>query len=492
MSIVCYINVYNSHVDRGATVTSTPIKHYEVDENEIQVGEPLPKLDFTNKVTAYDGQHITIAFYNKTCDIKVGDEVEVACTEHHVGGGVYSRNCYYVRLLDTKVVYKGDWQKGSTVRQLLEGPIGEGEVFYPNGDHFKGTFHLSYASIWGPAYAAEGCYTFADGSYIEHAWIHTSKDKKPEWWGLHGVYRIKHQSRSEKFQSADAPDSIAMFLHGGRRYGFELVLTNEFSEWNKPWVKEWYAGDSVVRYEGPNHIFQYKVEDYKIDEEKAEQGFTTLRLTLKDGNNIYKVEQRGGDNELNKYDNLIYKPSTRVTLWLPNGDRLEHYGDDVKDFKPYDGFAEVHCANTKQYRMEQWEKGKLVDDREWKPEHQEAEVKPAKEPHGPAVKLHVEIGHRSYTAYSEGKWKYEEFDTEVQEDQALGIEGFWNYEVTKVCKDSVTITFCDEEYVLTHDKPLHLYKDIEGREWSDGCVYDGDEYSAELTWLATGDTKKKK
>ena len=90
-------------------------------------------------------------------------------------------------------------------------------MFYPNGDHFKGVFHLSYASINGPAYAAEGRYTFADGSYIEHAWINTSKDKKPEWWGLHGVFRIKHPS-------GDTPDSIAMFLHGGRRYGFELFL----------------------------------------------------------------------------------------------------------------------------------------------------------------------------------------------------------------------------------------------------------------------------
>ena len=33
-------------------------------------------------------------------------------------------------------------QFGDTIRQELDGPIGEGEVTYPNGDHFKGYFHL--------------------------------------------------------------------------------------------------------------------------------------------------------------------------------------------------------------------------------------------------------------------------------------------------------------------------------------------------------------
>ena len=524
-------------MDRGSKVTTIPQEHYEVDESEIVVGEPLPKLRATNTVTAYDGAQITLALYGKTYTIKIDEEVEVACSEYHVGGGVYSRNCYCVRLLDTKIIYKGGWQWGDTIRQELKGPIGDGEVFYPNGDHFKGAFHLSYASINGPAYAAEGRYTFADGSYIEHAWIHTSKDKKPEWWGLHGVYRIHHP------QGTDNPDSIAMFLHGGRRYGFELVLGQ-----NKPWVKEWYAGDIVVRYKGPDDLFQYEVVDYELDEEKAEQGFTTLRLTLKDENKTYKVEQRGGRYEINKYDQQIYEPSTRVTVWLPNGDSLEHSGDDVKDFKPYDGYVEVHRAKTAQCRTEHWEKGKLVDDREWQRDilfskkvtlpnptgiggemlanvwadgHisynygewvYDGEVKNDR-PDGQGVlvgndyhgrrryeglftdgqyaeeetftgkvMLHAKSGHKHWSVYNDGEWKNEEYDIEAKLG-TLNIDGFWNYEITKITQEAITISFYNETYTLTPDNPLNLpLSTIEGHEYSDGCVYDGDAYSLELTW----------
>ncbi len=542
MATACYINVYNSHMDRGSKVTTIPQEHYEVDESEIVVGKPLPKLRATNTVTAYDGAQITLALYGKTYTIKIDEEVEVACSEYHVGGGVYSRDCYCVRLTGTKIIYKGGWQWGDTIRQELEGPIGDGEVFYPNGDHFKGVFHLSYASINGPAYAAEGRYTFADGSYIEHAWIHTSKDKKPEWWGLHGVFRIQCPPSSSELPAAGKPDSIAMFLHGGHRYGFELVLGQ-----NKPWVKEWYAGDSIVRYTGPDDLFQYEVVDYELDENAAE-GLTTLRLTLKDGNKTYKVEQRGGDYEVNKYDDQIYKPSTRVTVWLPNGDSLDHYGDDVKDFKPYDGYVEVHRAKTAQCRTEHWEKGKLVDDREWQRDNlfskkvtlpnptgiggemlanvwadghisynygewvYDGEVKNDR-PDGQGVlvgndyhgrrryeglftdgqyaeeetftgkvMLHVKSGHKHWSVYNDGEWKNEEYDIEAKLG-TLNIDGFLNYEITKITQDAITISFYDKTYTLTPDNPLDLpISVIEGHEYSDGCVYDGDDYSLELTW----------
>ena len=117
-------------------------------------------------------------------------------------------------------VYKGYWQGEDSIMQLLDGPIGDGEVRFPNGDYFKGKFHLNYAEIGGPVYLAEGCYDFADGSYIERAWIGTAG-----YYALLGVYRIHH---------LDRPDSIAMF-HKNMRYGFELVLKK-----NHPYVIEWY------------------------------------------------------------------------------------------------------------------------------------------------------------------------------------------------------------------------------------------------------------
>ena len=548
MATACYINVYNSHMDRGSKVTTIPHEYYEVDESEIVVGKPLPKLRATNTVTAYDGTQITLALYGKTYTIKIDEEVEVACSEYHVGGGVYSRNCYCVRLIGTKIIYKGGWQWGDTIRQELKGPIGDGEVFYPNGDHFKGVFHLSYASINGPAYAAEGRYTFADGSYIEHAWINTSKDKKPEWWGLHGVFRIQRPPHTSELPAAGKPDSIAMFLHGGRRYGFEVFFDKGFYDKEKLWVEEWYAGDSVVRYTGPDELFHYEVLDYELDE-TSRKDCTVLSLTLRaiDGK-IYKVEQRGGDYEVNKYDNQIYKPSTRVTLWLPNGDSLDHYGDDVKDFKPYDGYVEVHRAKTAQCRTEHWEKGKLVDDREWQRDNlfskkvtlpnptgiggemlanvwadghisynygewvYDGEVKNDR-PDGQGVlvgndyhgrrryeglftdgqyaeeetftgkvMLHVKSGHKHWSVYNDGEWKNEEYDIEAKLG-TLNIDGFWNYEIVKITQNAITISYYNETYTLTPDNPLDLpISVIEGHEYSDGCVYDGDNYSLELTW----------
>ncbi len=367
MATVCYINVYNSHMDRGAKVSSTPQEHYEVDESDIVVGEPLPKLRNRNIVKAYDGNELVlwmdggpaIPMYengklvmkdrSKTFAIKVDEEVEVACSEHNVGMGVISRNCYCVKLIGTKLTYIGGWQWGDTVRQILEGPIGKGEVLYPSGDYFNGVFHLNYASINGPAYAAEGRYEFADGSYIERAWIHTSEIRKPECWDLHGVFRVHHP---------DGHESIAMFLHGGKRYGFELFLPKE--SWEKPWAREWYGGDSVIRYSGPDELFQYEVADYEIDE-KSEVDCTTLKLTLKDGDKAYRIEQQGGRYTANEYNDNIYEPSTHVSVELPNGDILSHYGDDVRDFKPYDGYVKVYCAKTGLSHKEHWVKGELKE-----------------------------------------------------------------------------------------------------------------------------------
>ena len=269
MATACYINVYNSSIDRGATVSRCPREHYEIDEEQIKVGQPLPKwwsCVGAPIVTVYDGQHLELELRGKTISIKIGEEVEIECTETNMGYGVICRDCYYVKLISTELIYKGDWQLADTILEKLAGPIGDGEVWYPNGDHFKGAFHLSYASINGPAYAADGRYEFADGSYIERAWIHTSKDKKPQWWGLHGVFRIHHP---------EGPDSIAMFLRGGKRYGFELFLGN------KPWVNEWYANDSIVRFSAPEELFQYEVVDFEIDETSQENcsGAETIQPT---------------------------------------------------------------------------------------------------------------------------------------------------------------------------------------------------------------------
>ena len=431
------------------------------------------------------------------------------------------------------IIYKGEWQYGDTILQKLEGPIGDGEAWYPNGDHFKGFFHLSYASINGPAYAAEGRYEFADGSCIERAWIHTSKDSKPEWWGLNGVFRVHH---------SQGPDSIAMFCAGGKRNGFELFIDEK-----KPWVKEWYKGDEVVHATEPDELSRYEVIDYELDETN-DVDCTMLLLTLKDDKNIYRIEQRGGRYTANEYNESIYEPSTRVTIYLPNGDSLDHYGDDVRDFKPYDGYVDVHNSETGMHRTEHWVNGEFKDAPEWQRDYRastsvmlpdpmgiendmpanvwkdghieykygewvyDGEVK-NNQPDGQGVLvgndyhnnrcykgifidgvyvddentfkgeiiLHVKSGHQSWSIGGSGEWEYEEQDM-VAKFGKLGINGFWNYEITSIKADCITIEFYKEKYELRPDQPLHLYKEIEGREYSDGCVYDGDDYSLTMTW----------
>ena len=81
--------------------------------------------------------------------------------------------------MKTTPVYRGGWQFADVIRQELEGPIGEGQVTYPNGDFFKGWFNLSYQSIHNKAYTAHGRYTFADGAYIDEAWIETGTNNSP-------------------------------------------------------------------------------------------------------------------------------------------------------------------------------------------------------------------------------------------------------------------------------------------------------------------------
>lgn len=544
MATACFINVYSGYMDRGATVSRTPREHYEIDEEEIKVGAPLPKWWSRvggPVVTAYDGKQLDLELHGKTLCIKVGEEVEIECTETDMGYGVICRTSYYVKLISTALIYKGGWQWGDTILQKLAGPIGDGEVWYPNGDHFKGAFHLSYASINGPAYAADGRYDFADGSWIEKAWIHTSKDKKPQWWGLHGVFRVHRPKLHPDYPSFDTPDSIAMFLHGGKRYGFELFLGK------KPWVKEWYAGDSVVRFSAPEELFEYEVVDFEIDE-TSKVDCTTLKLTLRDGDKVYRIEQQGGRYTANQYNNNIYEPSTHVTVELPNGDILDYYGDDVRDFKPYDGYIDVYRAKTGMSRKEHWEKGELTDNQEWRRDVRastkvtlpnptgiegdleanvwkdghieyeymewvyEGEVENNR-PNGQGVlvgdrrhgnrryeglfidgiyvsdeeqfdgkiTLHVKSGHKSWTVYSDGEWEYNEEDIVAKLGQ-LNIDGFWSYEVTSIKKDCITIEYYNEKYELRPDKPLHLSKEIEGHEYSDGCVYDGDDYSLTLTW----------
>ena len=439
-----------------------------------------------------------------------------------------------------KPIYKGGWQFGDTIREELKGPIGDGEVTYPNGDHFKGYFHLSYASINGPAYAAEGRYDFADGSFIEKAWINTSSDQTI--FDLHGVFRIHHPQGHE---------SIAMFFRN-RKIGFELVLTE------KPSAIEWYAGER-----------QREVEVKAYDIAEPDEDCLRLDLTLEDGT---RIVQRGGCYTSNNYNEHVYEPHTDITVWLPNGDSIDMWNWGLKQLKPYDGYFTVHCAETQRFREEHWENGNLTKAEDWKRDSRAAKYLTLPEPFGKGenralvwqdghivyvsgdwvydgevkndrpeghgvltsdafategqhyegefheglahgkgvfenskagirqegtfvkgryqepnavdgpVMLHARHGHSAWSISSQGGWKHEEKDFEAKLDR-LPFSGFGDIKIARIEKDCVTLTdYYGNVKTLRPGETVRYTAEIEGREWSDGCVYDGDDYSLELTW----------
>ena len=441
---------------------------------------------------------------------------------------------------DNKPIYKGGWQFGDTIRQELNGPIGEGEVTYPNGDHFKGYFHLSYASINGPAYAAEGRYDFADGSYIEKAWINTSSDRTI--FDLHGVFRIQH---------TDGHESIAMFFRN-KRIGFELMLTE------KPFAIEWYAGERQREWEIENH-----------DINQPDENCLKLTLALKDGT---RIEQHGGRYTTNDYNKHIYEPHTKITVYFPNGDSIDMWNWGLKSLKPYDGYFTVHCTETQKCREEHWENGNLTKAEDWKRDYQAAKYLTLPEPFGQGensalvwqdghiayigddwvydgevknnrpeghgvlmsddfcnkrkryegefheglahgqgvfedtkagirlegtfvkgvyqepnaaaepIILHARHGHSSWSVGSEGEWKYEEKEFEAKLDR-LPFSGFGDINIARIEKDCITLTdYYGKVKTLHPGETVRYTAEIEGHEWSDGCVYDGDDYSLELTW----------
>lgn len=440
---------------------------------------------------------------------------------------------------ENKPIYKGRWQFGDTIRQELKGPIGDGQVTYPNGDRFKGYFHLSYASINGPAYAAEGRYDFADGSYIERAWINT--DSSNTIFDLEGVFRVHRDG---------GLDSIALFFRN-QRHSFELFLAN------KPYAVEWYH-DKRLR--------EVEVNDYDIAEPAKD--CLTLTLTLADGT---RIVQSGGRYTCNSYNNYIYEPYTDVTVYFPNGDSIDHWGGGLKLLKPYDGYLTLHCAETQMSREERWEQGTCVEAEEWKRDTRTAKKLSLPQPFGkgetdalvwrdghikynfgewtydgetrddrPAGKgvmmgnysykgqryegefskgranghgvfedtkagirqegtfvdgvyqesnpakgtimLHARHGHSHWSINSQGDWKFEENIFEARLDK-LPFSGFGNVSIVRIEKDCITLTdYYGNVKELHHGETIHYTAEIEGREWSDGCVYDGDDYSLDLTW----------
>jgi hypothetical protein len=155
--------------------------------------------------------------------------------------------------------YYGEWQKGSTIMQKLEGPKGEGAIDYPNGDRFEGCFHLNFAHIGGPAYSANGKYIFSNGDVVPECWI-DGADR------LMGVYRMNCQDGSVR---------IAMWV-AGKKQGMEVI------EGESPVLIEYLDDKEIARW-NEGVVYTYK---------ESPDAENQLEVVVPDGRSI---TQKGGE-----------------------------------------------------------------------------------------------------------------------------------------------------------------------------------------------------
>ena len=303
MAKAILINRYEDHSDHGVVVHHTLKESVEVDVKKITVGKPLPELP-GSIVQHYDFTLLELEYDGKTFRITPGKEEKIGYSGSGGEMGVGQELVTTIKYALDKPQYLGGFQFEDRVRQELKGPIGDGEVWLPGGDHFKGYFHLNYACINGPAYAAEGRYTFANGDYIEHAWIET--DSEFERFQLTGLYRICTESGFNY--------CIAMF-NGGRRHGIELDMPKRFC--NRYIARFWY--DNVVELSSSSEVIAHDIDESEGDD------CMCLTLTLHDSKGDYIVRQCGGSWFENEYGKRIYKPKVSISVTLPNGDVIDDF-----------------------------------------------------------------------------------------------------------------------------------------------------------------------
>lgn len=432
--------------------------------------------------------------------------------------------------------YSGNWQYGNTIRQELTGPIGDGTIEYENGDKFSGHFHLSYAHINGSCYCADGKYTFADGSFIEKAWIVTSSDL--EVMDLLGLFRIKHP---------DGPDSIA-FFHRNKKYGLEIVLDT------KPYAIEWYANEKLRELE---------VASYETTQ--PADNCMNISITLNDGT---KVVQRSGKYELNDYDQRIFEPHIDGDIYYPDGTSYSHWGWGLKYLKPFEGWGEMHLTNGKSTKQH-WKNGKLVESEPEKWDYRGSTKAKLPNPFNADKTIqanvwdgHIEYSYRQWVydgeiadnipngkgilvgdntdtrgrryegefkdglchgkgiftfgdICQEGEWQNGVFqnpetpaeaptlnfywhhnswsmggrdDNESKKWDAeaklgdLDVQGFHGLKIEEITRDAIKISRYDNVKTLLKGECIGFSNSIDGYEDHEGCVWNGDDYDLTISW----------
>ena len=425
--------------------------------------------------------------------------------------------------------YHGDWQDGSVIQQRLDGPVGQGSIDYPNGDRFEGFFHLSFAHLNGPAYMASGTYTFANGDRIEHCWIDGHD-------ALCGVYETLH---------ADGTRSIAMW-HRGKREGIEIAddgktcnyrergyLTHAYSQLNYNYTftpgTDGFNRLEVTLYDGMRLVhrlidngnepdlfcelyypdgdwMEYRGWSQLKDLRPWEGVFTYHRIA--DGMKSHDTWQAGHPQDPDCWEHdpqgarrihVVLDPYGRpfghdIFLWPDGHTRWGygyHYEGELRDGLPeghgvfcdevgrrYEGdFHEGLCHGEGTYTFPaagivqagRWERGRWLDGKAL-PEH---------------IRLRIHWQHNHCSPAGEFPQGEEEWTVEATPGE-LDLPQY---------TDGLTIEAIEPEHIIVscygHDlrhlspgQTVGYLREVEGREYSDGIVYESDEYSIKITWIA--------
>ena len=95
--------------------------------------------------------------------------------------------------------------------------------------------------------------------------------------------------------------------------------------------------------------------------------------------------------------------------------------------------------------------------------------------------LHAKYGRKEWSISNDGKWEWKEKDFEAK----LGSLDYYigGLNIARIERGCITLTRYDSTELLTPGQTVSFYQEVEGREWSDGCVYNGTDYQLILTWI---------
>ena len=342
--------------------------------------------------------------------------------------------------MEKKVKYFGFWQKASTVSQKLEGPKGEGRVEFPNGDKFEGDFYLNYAYINGSCYVACGRYTFADGAYIERAWINTSANLSK--YGLKGVFEVKNAD--------DSLRSITSF-YMNKRHGVELMLNDKLE------AVEWYEGVEI----GRSQVADYDLE--KITEDRL-----AMTINLVDGHVIKMFSGRINKNSYNQY---YFETYLKGEVTCPDGEVFESVNYGIRNLKPYDGWAHVRSAGGK-LSSNLYKEGELVEVREEKGCEEQVEVKSHPNPIHHAPTLRYTWSCLDFYSNKDNESRAVEGTFVPCLGASLDIEGFGYVKIDDITEDGVTFncrTLHKGEYLSFENEKEET--EVRGDDVWTGCWY---------------------